>query len=121
MSDKSGITWTHDGILDWFNGPDWDEVVKDAFLDSAPGLVAAAQADAPWEDRTGDARNQLHTEVEINNGEVNLYLGHGVEYGFWLETIQNGNFAVIMPTLERLGPSILREVAEKVGRSRRGN
>lgn len=120
MSDRSGFRITQDGIMPWFLGPDWVDVTQEALEKEAPNLVSAAQADAPWEDRTGDARDGLHTEVVREGDSVSIYLAHSVEYGQWLETIQNGNFAVIMPTLERLAPGIFRNVAQAVGNARRG-
>ncbi len=110
-----------DGIIHWFNGPDWDEVAEDAFKDSAQQVQSYAQDNAPWEDRTGDARSGLTTEVNNEDGVIILTLFHTVEYGIWLETIQNGNFAVIMPTLESQGPAILRETEARIAQARSGD
>lgn len=59
-----------------------------------------AQENAPWNDRTGEARSGLDTHVEQSGGEIILELFHTAEHGQWLETIQSGRFAIIMPTLE---------------------
>jgi hypothetical protein len=68
-----------------------------------------AQTNAPWHDRTGMARDGLNASVFEEDGNIVLELAHGVEYGYWLEVIQDGQYAIIMPTLEALGPEILRE------------
>lgn len=73
-----------------------------------------AQSNAPWADRTGEARSGLIADVSEDNGEIVLELAHSVDYGIWLETIQDGAFAIIMPTLEALGPEILAEAGAEV-------
>lgn len=73
-----------------------------------------AKTNAPWADRTGEARNGLTAEVYEEGGEIVLELYHTAEHGRWLELIQDGNFAIIMPTLEALGPEILREAGASV-------
>lgn len=67
-----------------------------------------AQTHAPWSDRTGNARYGLTAEVRNEGGEIVIELYHTVDYGQWLELIQDGRFAIIMPTLEALGPEILK-------------
>lgn len=73
-----------------------------------------AKMNAPWADRTGAARNGLTASVELEAGEVVLTLEHTVDYGQWLELIQDGRFAIIMPTLEALGPEIIRDAGGHV-------
>lgn len=65
-----------------------------------------AQANAPWADRTGEARASLEAEVTTEGDSVLLILSHGVDYGEWLETIQSGRYAIIMPTLEHFAGQI---------------
>jgi hypothetical protein len=72
----------------------------------APQIEEDAQSSAPWADRTGLARASLSAEVVDNGDEVGITLSHGVDYGYWLEVINNGEFAVIMPTLERWAPAV---------------
>lgn len=65
-----------------------------------------AQSNAPWADRTGEARASLAAEVVTEGDSVLLILSHGVDYGEWLETIQSGRYAIIMPTLEHYAAQI---------------
>lgn len=109
-----------DGIIAWFDGPEWDEVAQQAFADAATRVEGVAQQNAPWEDQTGDARANLKAQATVEGGDVILTLEHGVEYGLWLEVIQSGAFAIIMPTLESEGPGIMDEVARKVASARKG-
>lgn len=88
--------------------------VSEAMGEGAVELQAYAQANAPWADQTGAARDGLVTDVFEEGGEIVIELSHSVDYGVWLELIQNGNFAIIMPTLEALGPRILRDAGSLV-------
>lgn len=84
---------------------------EDQLREQAELVKAYAQENAPWSDRTGAARAGLDTEVSREGTEVVLTLFHTVEYGQWLETINSGEFAIIMPTLEALE----RQIMESVG------
>jgi len=78
--------------------------------DLAQEIQFYAQDTAPWADRTGEARDGLTTEVEREGNSVTLSLFHTVDYGQWLETIQSGRFAVIMPTLEQYADEVFAAV-----------
>jgi len=61
-----------------------------------------AKANAPWTNRTGDARKLLKGEV-IDDGEsIGISLMHRVEYGKHLETANDGKYAILKPTIESL-------------------
>jgi len=66
-----------------------------------PVLESAAKAEAPWTDRTGNARQGLFSVSDIEGQRVILYLSHGVEYGVYLELCNQGRYAIVLPTLER--------------------
>jgi hypothetical protein len=82
-----------------------DDLEEDV-LKTAIEALDWAKENAPWQDITGDARNGLDTEVEWDGDAIVWTLYHTVTYGIWLETIQNGMWAIIMPTLEQFGPQI---------------
>ena len=71
-----------------------------------------ARQNAPWEDRTGNARTGLFGVVarEAAEAMVVLYLSHGhtVFYGQFLEESHGGKYAIIMPTIERNLPELKR-------------
>jgi hypothetical protein len=89
---------------------------EDEALSAADSLAqeieSDAQFNAPWNDRTGAARDGLEAEASMEGGEVVITLMHTVDFGLWLETIQSGRFAIIMPTLEKYAPRVHRAVAE---------
>lgn len=88
--------------------------VAEAMEEGALKLQAHAQQNAPWSDRTGAARAGLYASVSSDMGEIVIDVGHTVDYGYWLELIQDGAFAIIMPTIEELGPEIIEEAGGKV-------
>lgn len=74
-----------------------------------------ARQNAPWTDRTGNARTGLFAVVEpAARDVVEIYLSHGhtVEYGLWLEVAHGQQYAIIMPTLERDLPTLERMLKE---------
>lgn len=77
----------------------------------APEVEAWMKSNAPWTDRTGNARQTLHTEVEeVVNEMVSLILAGGVEYQIYLELSNGGRFAIIGPALDYFAPKIWADV-----------
>lgn len=73
---------------------------QELMLKVAERSLEYAKANAPWEDRTGDARAGLNVDLQSDGDSILMSLYHTVDYGLWLEVIQSGRFAIIMPTLE---------------------
>lgn len=72
---------------------------------SAGKLESTAKTDAPWQNHTGDARRRLKGDaLPVENG-FKLRLAHGVEYGIWLEVANERRFAIIEPTIRKVGSS----------------
>jgi hypothetical protein len=46
---------------------------------------------------------------------MTLTLQHTVEYGIWLEIRWGGRYAIIVPTIEQLGPEIYEEMRGMCG------
>jgi len=71
---------------------------------SATQMQNDAKANAPWTDRTGNARTGLFgtSEADFAGKVVTIYLSHGVglSYGLWLELANSGRYAVIMRTMQ---------------------
>lgn len=67
-----------------------------------------AKQTAPWDDRTGDARAGLTAEYYEDGGRaVGVVLYHTVDYGIWLEVRWGSKYAVILPSMEKMGPKLL--------------
>lgn len=74
---------------------------------SAARMEAYMKDNAPWTDRTGNARRGLAAQ-RVSNGFANtIVLYHQVSYGIFLETRWNGRYAIIQPTIEALGPDVM--------------
>lgn len=91
---------------------EYGEKVEEAYDRAAEQLkdemVAHMKASHPWENRTGNAEEGLQGHVISGNGRIVIWIGHGynVPYGIWLEIMQGGRFAVVLPTLLLFAPQI---------------
>lgn len=68
----------------------------------------SAKNNAPWTDRTGNARSGLFGTVEAAQNMVIIYLSHGVtiDYGIWLELRNGGRHAILLKTIESHLPEL---------------
>jgi hypothetical protein len=71
----------------------------------APQAEAYMKGNAPWTDRTGNARSGLRARVR-KNGEntVAIVLYHSVPYGVFLEVRWGGKYGVIPAAMAMAGP-----------------
>jgi len=109
-----GFIWWLDGQDTWFAETDFMRDGVESFEDDARKVEDYAKDNAPWTDRTGDAREGLTAEVSRDGEAVVLELYHTVEYGLWLEVIQSGEYAIIMPTLEAMAPEVFNDAGTKM-------
>lgn len=84
--------------------------IEDELRSVVDQMVADAQENAPWSDNTGDARRGLNATIEDADDVWTVTLAHEVDYGQWLETIQSGQYAIIMPTIEAWADDIQRVI-----------
>lgn len=82
--------------------------------EQAEAMENYAKANAPWQDRTGDARERLHATVEETGPIGTIVLAHGVDYGLWLEIANGGRYAIIAPTIDVYGPIIMRSLQNMI-------
>jgi hypothetical protein len=71
----------------------------------------------PWQNRTGRAERGLHAGViEETSGLFSLRASHGpdVYYGVYLETMQQGRFAVLWPVIRTQWPKTRARCAAAV-------
>ena len=77
------------------------EAVNQVAAYFAPVLETYAKREAPWQDRTSNARQTLHAWTEqLSKDAVALYLSHGMYYGKFLESKYAGRYAIIWPTIQ---------------------
>ena len=82
---------------------------KDIEVHTAQG-ERALHTNAPWRDRTGHARQTLWADNEKTQDGYRIEMGHGAEYGVYLEESNNGRFQIIMPTLLETARSFMRSL-----------
>lgn len=85
--------------------------VREIMHHYADEIETYAQDNAPWEDRTGEARDGLTTAVQEEGTDIELVLYNESEHGIWLEIAMSGKYQIIMPTLDHYGPEIMAALA----------
>ena len=115
---KGGVHWYYNSLIP--RGLAFpvvaDQAIEELLEVAAEAVQQYAQENAPWEDQSGDARGGLTAEY-VDGGlfqhEIVLY--HTAEYGIWLEIRWNGRYAIIMPTIERMGPVVMGALSNMSG------
>jgi hypothetical protein len=74
------------------------------------------KSNAPWTDQTGNARNTLSAKSFPDPDEYTLVIYHQMPYGIWLEVRWEGKYAILIPSIEHLGPEIMSALRDIVGR-----
>lgn len=94
-------------------------VIAGQFLWGKDESVGFAKINAPWTDRTGNARGGLHADVNFgpeHNFFAELILAHSVYYGIFLEVRFSGKFAILMPTINYIGAQMLERIGNSIAR-----
>ena len=71
-----------------------------------------AKRHRPWTDRTGHARQRLTGWVETFSDKTRIHIGHGVDYGVYLELSNEKKYAILQPTVNKVSPEILEGFKE---------
>ena len=71
-----------------------------------------AKQNRPWTDRTGQARQRLTGWVEMFSDKIRIHIGHGVDYGIYLELANQKRFAILQQTVNAVSPEILEGFSE---------
>ena len=89
------------------------EAIRAVASHFAPILESEAKLNAPWVDRTSNARQTLNAFVtELATDIVSITLAHGMDYGKFLEFSNQGRYQIIMPTLEQNYAPIMQMLRE---------
>lgn len=86
--------------------------VTAAFEFQAPKSAARMKSEAPWTDRTGNARSGLFTSTKHEGTRHSMLLAHGVSYGIYLERNHSGRYAIVIPELTRAGQDLMRVISK---------
>lgn len=72
-------------------------------------MQAYAKENRPWVDRTGDAKKRIRYSISNpTKNTVRITLAHGVEYGIWLELAHERRYGIVVPTVEKFGPEVMK-------------
>lgn len=66
-----------------------------------------AKKNRTWTDRTGHARQRLVGWVEVLTDRVRINIGHGVDYGVYLELCHEKRYAILQPTVNAESKEVL--------------
>ena len=116
---RSGLTFTKDSLTPALHtGPAYiDSTLARTMGFYRPKVEASARLNAPWTDRTTNARNGLVATYAREGADTHsIILAHRVSYGIFLEVRFAGKFAIIMPTINEYFPKImatLNKILEK--------
>lgn len=97
-----------------------DKIVTAAIAFHATRAVAYAKQNAPWVDRTSNARNGLFARPERDAPTYRIIIGHSVPYGVWLEVRWAGRYQIIRPTVDHEGPELMDTVSKMFSGMSRG-
>lgn len=91
-------------------------VIAGQFIRAKGDAEEFARNNAPWTDRTGNARSGLHADVNvIDQGKAfELIVAHSVNYGIWLEVRFSGKYAIIQPTVDYIGAVLISRIASSI-------
>jgi hypothetical protein len=104
----AGIVWKDGLSRNLKQGP--AKVKRAAMITAhrmAPEVEAYMKNNAPWTDRTGNARNGLAAHAYQDGDQIGILLYHQVSYGIWLEIANAAKYAIINPTIEQMGPRVM--------------
>ena len=92
-------------------------VMGGIFLQGESTATTFAKNNAPWTDRTGNARSGLFSKASFGPEEnfyCELLVAHSVFYGIFLEARFSGKYAIIMPTVNYMGPILMQRIASAI-------
>jgi hypothetical protein len=84
-----------------------DRTIRTVMSYYEPQTENYAKKNAPWQDRTTNARNGLRAASGKEQDVHFIVLAHQVPYGIFLETRWAAKFAIIMPTIIEYGPRVM--------------
>lgn len=109
MAGRARFTWTSDQLFKNTKvlPQKLDRALAAAVEFAATRSENSMKNNAPWTDRTSNARNGLHT-IPFHQGKTHGYhLAHGVPYGIWLEVRWDGRYGIIPQSVQEGGMMVM--------------
>lgn len=80
---------------------------------NASKIEAYMKKNRPWTDRTGAAKATLNAKaLPPTFGKQEIRLAHGVYYGIYLETMKEGMYAIVLPTMRAEGQRCFNDLQD---------
>lgn len=100
-STQSGFRWDYDKIQPSLKSAEQkaQAYMSRVTIYHALRAEAYARVNAPWTDRTTNARGGLEAQAFNSKDHHEIVLYHTMPYGIWLEVRFAGKYAIITPTI----------------------
>lgn len=121
MARRDGLSWNSRDLLrgvEGFEG-DLNDLIAQVMQRQAVKATSWMKINAPWTDRTGNARNTLLAEATRDGDEHGIIMSGAMPYQIYLETKQAGKFAIIQPAMIRFGTIVMTQLEGLMDRLRR--
>jgi len=96
-------------------GPKIEDRVNATMIFGAAKGMEHMKLNAPWTDRTANARAGLHTVPYVAEKHKTITFAHTMSYGIWLEVCNNGKYEIIMPSVLHSGKAIMKSLNNTLG------
>lgn len=115
MASRASFRWDSNKLMTNIRnaGPRLDRAITAAVNYQATRSESYMRRNAKWTDRTGNARNGLHTATSHSKTQHTITLSHSVPYGIWLEVRWSGKYGII-PESVRVGGAELMALFNKL-------
>jgi hypothetical protein len=111
MAGKTGVVWITNPIPGRLQGTaiSLRNAVWLAMQFNATEGQNYMRSNAPWNDRTGNARQGLFGRAFKDGKGYTIVYYHTVSYGIFLERRWSGKYQIIAPTVEVMGPKVMSD------------
>lgn len=112
------MTWKDTSLLDGLEHGDerTSQAVMAVLEREAPIVENYMKQNAPWTDRTGNARQGLRAQAyDQGGGQKGIVLYGQVPYQIFLEVKFSGKYAIIVPTIQVMGPQVMQALQNILG------
>lgn len=75
---------------------------------AAKQLEEDAKRNAPWVDRTSNARNSIQGSYGWRGNHLVITVSGNMEYSVWLELAREKRYAILVPTIQKNAPAIFK-------------
>ncbi len=117
---RSGFSWSPNtlkpGVIGF--GPRLHLALKGFFEYQETKVQDYMRVNAPWTDRTANARQGLFAKAFNDGDNHGIVCYHTMPYGIWLEVKNSGQYAIIVPTIENQGRVVMGQMNKLLAKMR---